>query len=278
MDTVKTFIPKDTADLGYSRWNLFVVGCGGTGSYIIPELARLWAKNELMRQRIGAVTIIDEDAVESKNVIRQRFVDGDVGKPKAQVLARRYGQAYGVDLGYVVKRLTADDFGSLIPEGSLREPTLVIAAVDTPASRREIHNGLAAIGEAYRQAVYWMDTGNGRDRGQVVWGNTLTSDKMSVELERPLAEYLPYPSVVFPELLEDPAEPTPVLDCAAAVQVKEQGDNINAFMGMVLVEMLRQFFEGVLTTHYVVVDLASMEMLRQPITNARMEEIWSRMP
>jgi len=156
MDTIKTFVPKDTADLAFSKWKVFVIGCGGTGSYIVPELARLWSENDLIRERIGSLTVVDPDIVDDRNVIRQRFVPADVGQPKARVVANRYSNAYGVSIGFAEKRLTADDFGELIPSSSFRNPILIVAAVDSPESRRAIHEGIAHLGAKYRQAVYWL--------------------------------------------------------------------------------------------------------------------------
>ncbi len=50
-----------------------------------------------------------------------------------------------------------------------------------------------------------------------------------------------------------------------------QGPNINAPMGVLVVEMLRQFQEGRLTTHYIALDLDSFSLGAQPITDEWLE-------
>ena len=55
-----------------------IIGCGTTGNVIIPLLK-------------GKLFFIDRDIVEEKNLSRQKlFTKKDVGKPKAEVLGRRY--------------------------------------------------------------------------------------------------------------------------------------------------------------------------------------------
>jgi molybdopterin-synthase adenylyltransferase len=61
-----------------------VVGAGGTGSHVIQQLAHL---------RIGLLTVFDDDALAESNVNRVVGTDyGDVGRPKARLLARRFAR------------------------------------------------------------------------------------------------------------------------------------------------------------------------------------------
>lgn len=65
---------------------IVVLGAGGTGGYIIPHLYRIaFADNRNYR-----IIICDGDIVEPKNLIRQNFIEQDVGRIKSQVLAERY--------------------------------------------------------------------------------------------------------------------------------------------------------------------------------------------
>jgi hypothetical protein len=54
-------------------------------------------------------------------------------------------------------------------------------------------------------------------------------------------------------------------------QAGRQGLNINAVMGVLLVEMLRKFLEGLLSVHYVAVDLDSFSVVGQAITDEWLE-------
>jgi tRNA A37 threonylcarbamoyladenosine dehydratase len=63
------------------RAHVCVVGLGGVGS---------WAVEALARSGIGALTLVDLDDVCISNVNRQlHALDGDLGRPKVEVMARR---------------------------------------------------------------------------------------------------------------------------------------------------------------------------------------------
>lgn len=262
------FLPRQTADLAGSRWNLYLVGAGGTGSWILRNLARLCLSPQLATERIASVTVIDDDVVEPRNVGRQDFHAQEVGLPKAEALTRRYNRYWGTAFRCVPQRLKASDIGKgkLIPPGSLNEPTLIIGAVDSGASRQAIHNAvLKASNRGARRAIYWLDSGNSEHSGQIVWGNSHSSDDIGA-LESAIAcEYLPYPTLLFPELLEDEPEPEP--GCVEMAP-NPQSLLINSFMGTLAVQMLAQMLEGELNTHYISVDLHGFQMSRQVLTQA----------
>ena len=62
-----------------------IIGAGGTGGYVIPHLYRI----SFAAERSMRILVCDGDVVEEKNLIRQNFVEQDVGRNKAQVLAER---------------------------------------------------------------------------------------------------------------------------------------------------------------------------------------------
>jgi len=59
--------------------NITVVGCGGSASYLLPLLLRA--------VKINRLTLYDEDILEERNLERQLFGPGMVGKNKAEALA-----------------------------------------------------------------------------------------------------------------------------------------------------------------------------------------------
>ena len=75
---------------------IVVIGAGGTGGYVIPHLYRLgYASHRYVR-----IIVCDGDVVEEKNLIRQNFVQQDIGRNKAQVQAERYSAAFGIECEY----------------------------------------------------------------------------------------------------------------------------------------------------------------------------------
>lgn len=88
--------------------NVILIGCGGTGSRVVPLIAQyLSTFPEILAPTF---TLIDGDDVEPKNLARQNFIQDDVGRYKAEVLAERYGEAYGVNVVAINK------FYNMVPE------------------------------------------------------------------------------------------------------------------------------------------------------------------
>ena len=83
---------------------IVLVGTGGTGGYIVPQLYRLlYALDRPIR-----VILCDGDLVEEKNLGRQNFIEADLGKNKAMVLAERYQKSTLSDLYRLLETYTLD--------------------------------------------------------------------------------------------------------------------------------------------------------------------------
>lgn len=272
-ERAKIVSPAETAHLANSKWQIFQIGAGGTGSHLVQHIARLMGSNEIIADRIGRYTVIDGDRVEDRNVGRQLFAWRDVGQYKAEVLATRYSRSFGLSLGFANQYLKAGFVGSLIPKGSLREPTLIIGAVDQAAPRRMIFEEIQKV-QGARRTIWWMDAGNGLDTGQVVFGNTSNPDLINTGLGEQFIEYLPYPAVVFPELINEVLDKNEdTLPCAEAVERAAQGPNINAQMGLILSEMLRVFLLGELRWAVVTIDYTRLNLGCWEITDSWLNHV-----
>ena len=278
VERAKIVSPAETARLANSRWNIFQIGAGGTGSHLVQHISRLIASNETIAKRVGSYTIVDGDIVEQKNVGRQLFVPQDTGKYKAEVLARRYSSAYGVSLGYVNQMLCAPFVDELIPLGSLNTPTLIIGAVDSARARRLIFEEIEKVQET-RKTIWWLDAGNGRETGQIMLGNTARADRLRAGLEEAFIEYLPYPAVLFPDLIDETLDAQAAdLSCAEAVAQDDQGPNINAQMGLIIAEMLRVFLLGELRWAVATVNYKNMHIEGWEITDSWLEYVLAAIP
>ena len=150
---------------------ILLIGAGGTGGYVIPHLYRLaYASGRPVR-----IIVCDGDIVEKKNLIRQNFVEQDIGRNKAQVQAERYSAAFGIECEYIPEfiesderllNLTKPDF-SATPYNNIPETQRVIllGCVDNNRSRQMCHR----IFQQQKDLVY-IDSGNGEHTGQVVCG------------------------------------------------------------------------------------------------------------
>lgn len=151
----------------YQRYSyhirIMVVGCGGTGGYLIPNLARLIASQT---ERTLELTLLDGDVVERKNLKRQNFIAADLGKPKAQVLAERYSAALGITIGYKNSYLKDPSILEELSDPSHRMgTTIVMGCVDNHRTRQ-------IIAQWFRKhpGRFWIDAGNEEMHGQVVCG------------------------------------------------------------------------------------------------------------
>lgn len=170
-----------------TRFHFFIVGAGGTGGHLIPNLARLISSiNEnLEDNRKHFITLVDADEVEQKNLIRQNFTKSDLGKNKAEVLANRYSRAFGVTINYIaeyiespkmLKERIAQAYELAAPGFSMEnsinqvsvhgtnEALVVIDCVDNNKTRLIIHEATQKLSQ-----TYVISSGNGEMKGQVLF-------------------------------------------------------------------------------------------------------------
>jgi molybdopterin/thiamine biosynthesis adenylyltransferase len=142
-----------------SDYNFVVVGAGGTGSYLIRDLARLISVNNKQFKTNHTLTIVDKDIVEEKNLTRQNFIAPDVGKNKAEVLAKRYSKGYGITIDYVPDYITNNNRYDIARKDN----------EDNNNTRHILHN--AHRYQNHRPSVY-IDSGNEEFGGQVVFSSS----------------------------------------------------------------------------------------------------------
>jgi PRTRC genetic system ThiF family protein len=149
---------------------VLVVGCGGTGGHLVPHLARYIKVVNERDPRATSLILADGDIVEEKNLKRQHFIEADISKNKAMVMAERYSSAFGLEIRAIPSDLESDkqidealNFYPLPSDYSY----LVIGCVDNNASRKIIHKWLNSDGY---NAKFWIDSGNEEKAGQVICG------------------------------------------------------------------------------------------------------------
>lgn len=180
----KSYPVKFCAD----NYSIFVLGAGGTGGYLVPNLAKiktLGAENHKVRD--FSITLIDGDLVEAKNCKRQMFFDVDVGKSKAKVLAERYSNIYGAEIGFIDSYIESEDHLEKIVKATIKQDVegtdrsyatpIIVGCVDNNKTRK-------VIDSVYRKnEMIWIDSGNEETSGQIVCGiNFLNSLEHRINL------------------------------------------------------------------------------------------------
>jgi PRTRC genetic system ThiF family protein len=195
--------------VSFSEFAILQVGCGGTGGYLVPKLARLIMTLEKYREVQIGYNLVDYDIVEEINLYRQNFVKSDLARNKAEVLAQRYGSHFNVPIGAIdVKAETPKELEDVFPEIS-RACRILIGCVDNNNARKVMQE----VFENSKTPIIYIDSGNGKFTGQIVIGY-----KNTEVLLEPVG-------TVFPESLIEMENQTP-RNCA--LNALENPQNIGA--------------------------------------------------
>lgn len=203
-----------------------IIGCGGTGGYLVRDLARfLYSIEKRMPGKTNiSITLYDGDIVEEKNILRQNFLPPDIGQNKAEVLANRHTRAFGVNIQFVPSMFTYSEHGARM-RGETQK--IIIGCVDNNKGRREIAETMKYLIESrsmYDKSACWIDSGNERMTGQVILGN----------LEMPDVTDL------FPEILDPASDSTEVRSCADRLLEDEQNMFVNLTAANLILNYVRK--------------------------------------
>ena len=249
--TAMPVVPKP-----YSHLHLWIVGCGGTGSFLVQLVYRI--ARELIRSgKSVELTLVDPDLVEARNITRQCFCEAEIGLNKAQVLAARYSLAWGLPIQAVPEPFK----GRWVARTAL---TVLLGCVDNGAARRELANALD-LANHYPDTpnAWWIDGGNHHHSGQVLVGSTLSTNSDDFQFHPELGCLkLPAPSIQAPELLLDPVvkQSQSPLSCADVATLDEQGLLVNPQTAILMAQMLSELLTGKLKRLATYFDLTSGTM------------------
>lgn len=237
-------MPRD-----YSSLRFIVVGAGGTGSYVIPAIARLMFELTQAQNKPVEMLIVDPDVVESGNIPRSNFCSAEIGSFKAQSLAKRITLAWGLECHYANELFDGERHLNA-PSSDYRSLKVIVGCVDNHQARRDIH---LAITKNLRYSpsdapdLWWIDGGNGRSSGQVLVGSNTKKIKPTLHFPgTSICRSLPAPSLVHPDLLDaekkvKSADPER-LSCPDRIRLGEQSLNINQRVAVEMAEMLTEMF------------------------------------
>lgn len=206
---------------------IVMLGAGGTGGHIAPHLYRLLYSLE----RPVRFIICDGDVVEQKNLVRQNFIEADLGENKAKALAERYSSVFGLETEYVPSFVeTEDALASLVTPQRfqtdymhfIEEIVILIGAVDNNKSRKLCHT----VFNKAKELIY-IDSGNGEYSGQIVCG-----------IRRSGKTFYKPVSTVYPDILEDTDKFPTELSCAEASVSAPQSIATNLMAATAVVSMV----------------------------------------
>lgn len=217
-----------------------VIGAGGNGGYFIPQLVRqISLQNRMLRvenKAVHAITIIDADEVEDKNLTRQNFLPRDVGHNKAEVMANRYGAAFGVEINYIPEYLSSPEMLTDIIRSKSGYTPVIVGAVDNNKTR-------AIVYEVFKNTrnIFWLDAGNEEWAGQVVLGYNTGNHKLpNKEIKTPQLFNLPCVADIYPEILEATDKLPHELSCAERAVSNPQNIQTNQDAANIMMNFANQ--------------------------------------
>lgn len=249
----KLVLPVD-----YNRVEFWLVGAGGTGSFMAMNLARLAFELKLTGKRANIV-IVDPDHVETGNIPRSNFCFAETGANKAETLAHRIAGAWGIEVGFVKEGFRpalleskSDDWNAKYSDSNRLK--ILVGCVDNHLARTQMHEAVKICNEKsyYKDTprIWWIDGGNGRDSGQVLIGNRLNEKEICDSARKSaILSFLPAPSLQHPELLQpenqklntqQTSREKEKITCAERIRLKEQSLNINQRVAVEMSEMLSE--------------------------------------
>lgn len=245
----------------YKQIEFYLVGCGGTGSWLAPSLCRI-ARTLNEQGKATTLIFIDPDAVERKNVLRQNFCDAEIGLNKAQTLALRYSLSWGVEIQALPalfdSQIVARDYYQR--EHKLK---IIIGCVDNAIARQSITRALSQYQSWHTRDVatelWWLDCGNHSNSGQVLIGSHLSTEIDVYKFHELGCIRLPAPCLQHPELLKPKPEELSdsSVSCAELALLNAQSLSINQCMAAEAASYLVQLVTGKLNRLATYLDLNS---------------------
>jgi molybdopterin/thiamine biosynthesis adenylyltransferase len=153
--------------LGQAR--LTVCGAGAVGSNLV---------NNLVRQGMRHITVIDSDRVEAHNIGTQLYAQGDVGAFKAEVLQAEMFRAAGVELAAVRKHLTEQNAAKLLANADL-----VVDGFDNHASRLLVTQHCRAAN------LPCLHVGLSADYAEIIWNENYRVPRDAAQAGADVCEY-----------------------------------------------------------------------------------------
>lgn len=242
-------------------WNLVLVGCGGTGSWLAPSVARI-ARVIQEGGKTANVWFVDPDHVEAKNIPRQSFCEAELGQNKAATLAGRLSAAWGLDIRVSRGRFDSSKINAG-PWYSYDSVTVLIGCVDNAAGRKEMARALERNRADSPHRVWWLDCGNTEHSGQVLFGSSVQPKQLEgAMVSAKICRALPAPSLVAPDLLTARPEEAgrDKRSCAEIQLANAQSLAVNQMVASIATDYLLRIVFGGLNRFATYFDLASGSM------------------
>ena len=233
--------------------NIWVIGCGGTGSFLAEAVAQLWVATDGMKRTptpLKHLYLVDPDVVEYKNVGRQRFCQADIGKSKAVTLAARCALTFGLRAFAIPDKFDPGLVNSVHSgkySGGRDAQDILLCCVDNAAARRVLNETVNRYERA--NSIWWLNSGNWARSGELLIGSTNSIEcvrKGFPSRRGSICTALPSPAWMEPGILKSQPEESDDsnLSCAEIALRNVQSATINRCVAAYAADMLLQLLLG----------------------------------
>lgn len=233
--------------------NIWIIGCGGTGSYLAEAVAQLWVATDGMKRTptpLKHLYLVDPDVVEYKNVGRQRFCHADVGKSKAVTLAERCALTFGLRAFAIHEKFNPGLLNS-VHSGKYNwgrdTQDILLGCVDNATARRTLNETVTQYERG--DSIWWLNCGNWARSGELLIGSTNSIEglrKGFPSRRGSICTALPSPAWMEPGILQPQPEENgdSNLSCAEIALRNVQSATINRCVAAYTADMLLQLLLG----------------------------------
>lgn len=161
----------------FLRATVVIIGNGGTGSYLIDHIGRLFGRyGELRNINHSSIILVDGDRVSDTNTTRQNFGYRSIGLHKCDVLKSTLVEYFGVSnvdawASFATQRVI-NRILETVKDSS--RPLIIISCVDNHATRNRILSALKPDPDSWDNCFpnnwLYLDSGNSIVDG---WTNSL---------------------------------------------------------------------------------------------------------
>lgn len=132
---------------------IIVLGCGGIGTKIAPQVTAFIRQNKLVN---CSLLFVDSDLVESRNRGNQEYFPYDIGLPKAYILEQRHGQNVKT-LPAIIEEVNADTIDKIFTDEILSKTLVVLDCMDHQIPSTQVLNKL--LSSSLAQNFLWIYAG-----------------------------------------------------------------------------------------------------------------------
>lgn len=233
--------------------HILFVGCGGTGSNLVPWLSNLVKSNNIFFRYLESTLFIDPDTVSESNLKRQHFFQWQIHQPKAKIFAQAYQSILKSES--IFASINPESLEKLFSHYQLEDKNIwVICCTDNAQSRKDTLEFLQSkvLSEELTN-YFWLSPGNDDTSGVVATHLVIESTAINTD-----------PMALFPNWANGGAtlRDDNTYSCGGNFEAGSQHFLVNGFASLYCATILSNYVEN-----HTLIPVIHFETGLEPVTN-----------